>query len=127
MTPVSIKDSKILDKIFNGMSSGTSKKISNSKTFMALSVERLSDNSYSMAHYFESNGDLVPDPDMEFYRNNNGQWYPVALQLSSGHYTQAIIEFGPSGEPSKYSPSRYRGLKSFLTMWLKNLSAQQGI
>ena len=40
--------------------------------FMPLVIERLSEKLISLSHYFESNGDLVSDPDMvvEFDRMN---------------------------------------------------------
>lgn len=32
---------------------------------MDLVIEKLGDNHYSLTHYYEQNGDLCPDPDME--------------------------------------------------------------
>jgi hypothetical protein len=127
LKPMSKKDSKILDKIFGAMEPGTSKRINNSKTYMYLSVERLTSNSYSMAHYYEQNGDLVADPDIELLRAKNGEWYPIALQQSTGAYTRAIEYYDKDGYPTKAYPMRYSELRSFLSMWLKNLKDQQGL
>lgn len=126
MRPMSIADSKILDKIFLGLNPGQSKRINNSKTYMYLSAERLTNHSFSMAHYFEQNGDLCPDPDMELVKTKVG-WFPVALQQSIGTYTRAIVETDDEGNPTKVYPKRYSELKSFLSMWLKNIKSQQGL
>jgi hypothetical protein len=42
-----------------------------------------------IAHYFEQNGDLIPDPDMEF-EVIDGEWSPVAIQLAIGSYRRAV-------------------------------------
>ena len=126
LMPMSKKDSKILDRIFNDMEEGTSKKIDNSKAYMSLSAERLTDCLYSMAHYFKHNGDLIADPDVELLRTKNGRWYPVALQLSNGSYIRAIENCTEQG-PTRGYPMRYFEIRSFLSMWLKNLQDQQNL
>jgi len=123
---MSKRDSKILDKIFDDMEEGTSKRIDNSKSYMYLSVERLTSNLHSMAHYFEQNGDLVADPDIEMLKTDDGRWYPVALQQSFGTYTRAIESYDAHG-PTRAYPKRYSELRSFLSMWLKNIKDQQGL
>ena len=127
MKPMSARDAKILDKIFKGMESETSKRISNSKVYIPLSVERLYDNRYSMAHYVEQFGDLLPDPDIELYRDKSGNWYPVAIQQIMGNYTRAITNFDDDGEPTMFNYAEYNELRDFLSMWLKNLKEQQGL
>lgn len=127
MKPVSKAAQKILDRLFAGMEPGTSKKIDNAKgTFMALSVERLSENTFSMAHYFEQNGDLVADPDMEFWRDAQGQFFCVGLTQVMGFYTRAITKF-EGGKPSKFSPRAMKDLNSFATLWCRNIAQQQGV
>ena len=127
MKPMSAKDTKTLDKIFKGMEPDTSKRISNSKAYLPLSVERLYEDRYSMAHYVEQGGDLIADPDMELYRDKHGNWYPVAIQQLLGTYTMAITEFDENGEPAKFNYRAYNDLRSFLSMWLRNLREQQGL
>jgi len=119
-------DSRILETIFDGMKSGTAKKINNSTTYMSLSAERLTDNLYSMAHYFEQNGDLVADPDIEMLRTKDGRWYPVALQQVFG-YTRAVEDYDRDGNPTKAYPGRYSDIRSFLSQWLRNVKEQQGL
>lgn len=120
---------KFLTKLFAGMCLPPEgrKKIDNTNgVFMPLVVERLTEDRYSMSHYYEQNGDLVPDPDMEIWRDENGIFYPVALQQNTGHYSRAI-EFGADGKPSGFAPTVQRELVQFMTMWARNLRAQQGL
>ena len=56
--------------------------------FMPLSIER-HDEIVTVSHYFEQNGDLVPDPDMQFLiLPANGMWIPLAIQYASGRYVR---------------------------------------
>src|SRR5258708_7470587 len=77
---------RILDRLTEGLSTaGQSRKVDNAPgAFMAVHVERLSDTEagavFSIAHYYEQHGDLVPDPDMTFIRALDGEWYPLTIQ-----------------------------------------------
>ncbi len=127
LNPMSAKDAKTLDSIFSSMKVGEGKKIQRSKTYMPLSLDRLAENVFAMAHNYVQEGDLIPDPDMELFRDKNGNWYPTAIQMAIGTYTRAIYldEYGESIE--KYSPRAYAELRSFLVGWLKNIRIQKGI
>lgn len=93
--------------------------------YMAAVVERVGANRYSVAHYFSKNGDLVPDPDLELIKHD-GKWYPAACTMATGHYSRAL-ECDGEGRPARYFPRVYRDLRSFGTMMLRNIRAQQGI
>lgn len=75
----------------------------------------------TLTHYFEQDGDLISDPDMEFVIGAGGEWYPVALQLRTGHYFRA--RWFENGK-EYINARRCTELKSFSTMWAKNLVAQ---
>jgi hypothetical protein len=82
--------SQVLDALTAGLQVGQSRKVDNSGgTYMAVHVDRLSERRYSLAHYYEQNGDLVCDPDGVFLKTDAG-WLPVSLQLCTGHYTEAV-------------------------------------
>lgn len=118
---------KVLEALVAGLEPGSSKKFDNAKgVYMALSVERLSEDRFSIAHYFEANGDLVADPDMEFWKGPDGRFYPVAIQMSTGHYQQAI-QFGDDGKPKGYAPKAQAEQASFAASWLRNVKSQQGV
>jgi hypothetical protein len=55
--------------------------------YLPLCIEKHG-NQVTVTHYVEQNGDLIPDPDMEF-EILNGEWSPVALQLAIGTYYRA--------------------------------------
>src|ERR1700690_4298886 len=81
-----IKSSKrILDKLTESLEPSTSRELDNSPgVFMPVCVEHLYDcelgSIFSVTHYYEQNGDLVPDPDMAFLRDRNGEWYLMTFQ-----------------------------------------------
>lgn len=56
--------------------------------FMPLSIEKHG-RQITVTHYFEQNGDLIPDPDMEF-EDSESLWLPVAIQHASGAYYRAV-------------------------------------
>ena len=94
-------------------------KIENSG-FMPLTVEKHGEQ-VVVAHYFEQNGDLVPDPDMEFYAKDERDWVPVAIQHATGHYVRsARIANGIW----LFEPGAVRELNQFSRMWARNLLAQ---
>lgn len=124
MIPLSKAAQKTFDRLVSELEVGQARKLDSKNGYMPLCVERLESDRYSLAHYYEQNGDLVPDPDGEFWRGADGRVYPVALQQCTGHYTLAI-EFNDAGQPSRFSPRAGRELASFAAMWLRNIKAQQ--
>ena len=103
------------------------------ETFMPVVLERLAETEihghkvdvFSLAHYFEQNGDLVPDPDMVFFRFVD---YPEKIlpgtfqnQMS---YKEAIWL---DGDRWKYNPKEQADQVSFANMWLKNIKHQQDV
>lgn len=125
MKPVSKTDTKILDKIFGGLAEGSCKKINNSKVYMFLSAEHISNHLYSMAHYYEHNGELCPDPDIELLKDDQGNWYPKSLQQISNRFYCAIEDWDEHGNPTKVRLKTYNELRRFLSIWLRNLKEQQ--
>ncbi len=88
--------------------------------FMPLTIERHR-NRVVVAHLFEQNGDLVPDPDQEFEIAADHTWIPVAIQHAIGTYHRAIeIRDG-----KRYANVReYRDQIQFSRMWARNLIRQ---
>lgn len=73
----------------------------------------------TVSKYFEKEGDLIPDPDMEFLVGFDGEWYPVSLQTSTGHYFQA--RHWVNGEEFLDLEETLRQVK-FSNEWAKQLS-----
>jgi hypothetical protein len=115
-------------------------------TFMPLSVEKLrSDvhfagetiNIYSFSHYYEQNGDLVPDPDMTFAvvqspvqnpaARHQAISQPLVIPLTfqnSMYYTEAV--YFQNGKWLIH-PAQQRDLADFANNWLRNLKWQQDL
>ncbi len=77
----------------------------------------------TVTHYFEQNGDLVPDPDVEFVDLGGDDWLPVAIQHSTGRY--CVTAKQAEGTDNWLISNRAMAdLKSFVRMWARNLLAQ---
>ena len=125
MKTLSQAAARVLDALTTGLPVGGARKIDNSNgAYMAVHVDRLTERTYSVAHYFKQNGDLVCDPDGVFLKTDAG-WLPVTLQLSTGHFTVAL-ELDENDKPTGWRPRQYRELASFAVMWLRNIDQQQG-
>ena len=91
-----------------------------SKGFMDLIIERLHNNTFSMTHYFELNGDLVADPDMTFriVESTNDIKMLEALSYQDQYIYQEVYV------DEKFYPKLKKQLNSFLSTWLTNLKNQ---
>lgn len=88
--------------------------------YMPLVIERHGKH-ITVTHYYNQNGDQIPDPDLEMLIGADGDWYPVGLQLCTGHYSRARWE--ENGK--EFINLRInQEIKSFSTMWARNLAAQ---
>ena len=130
LQPLGPPSKKILDTITAGLThpadeGKSSRKIDRAPgAYMAVYVERIGDDRYSVAHYFTQNGDRVADPDIEFEREN-GEWYPAAAQMAVGTYHRAF-EHEDDGR-ILYRPKTYRSIAQLANVLLRNIKAQQDI
>ena len=86
--------------------------------FDRLVIER-HDDMISVSHYFEQNGDLVPDPDVELHYPS---WIPTAITQCMGFRREKFIE----RDGKKYVDRHFHNeVSSFLNMWARNLKAQR--
>ena len=89
-----------------------------SGSFMDLVVERLGENHFSLTHYYEQNGDLCPDPDMEI------------RIMPDMEMAEALSYQDSFGFRKVYYPDNMVDLKAkkdlnqFLNTWLNNLKKQ---
>lgn len=92
-----------------------------SNGFMPLIVEKHGEQ-IVVAHYYEQNGDMVPDPDVEFVDLGGDDWLPVAIQHSTGRYCRTA-EKSAAGN-WLVAKGAMADLRSFLKMWARNLKSQ---
>jgi hypothetical protein len=117
----------ILDELTAGLDVGNSRKLDRGLGFMAVHVECLHQSGlgplFSVAHYYESNGDLVPDPDVVFVRGADG-WSPVSFQNSIAH--RAAVTFHDDGT-TEVDAKEQADLVAFCNQWMRNIQQQQGL
>jgi len=97
---------------------------STSQGFMDLHLDVLSRTEkeliIALQHYYELNGDLVPDPDMEIRVYLLPDWKKAeALTYQDTYLYQEVYP-----EPGKVIPVLKKDLNAFLIQWLKNLKSQ---
>ena len=87
------------------------------KGYQRLVIER-HDEQISVAHYFEQNGDLVADPDVELHYPS---WVPTAItQAFFGYRSKFIERDGQTLVDTRFD----REVSSFLTLWARNIKMQ---
>lgn len=103
---------------------------------MPVSVEILHTNPQgvfmAVAHYYEQNGDLVPDPTMTFFRSNNNDLESglplfIPVEFQDDRRFDETVEFDSQGFIKKYRKELINDLISFTSLWMKNIRQQQGI
>ena len=132
MKAINQQAKKVMDALTaNWDSVGNGRKIDNTNgTFMPVHIERLNKcklgQIFSIAHYFEQNGDLMRDPDMEFIKGGDGEYYPISFWQDS-----PLIRDEPAtwkdGEIVAYSAKRQASLVTFANTWMRNIKEQQGL
>ena len=142
MTKLNRTATKIFLKLVDGLIAGHARKIDNTRgAFMAVSVDYLTADRtrsngagcgslYAIAHRYEVNGDLVPDPDVEFYVVDDvlepGQKavYPTAIDHGPMGYHRHV-DFDEAGQPARFARRGQADLASFCNAWMRNIASQQ--
>lgn len=143
MTPplnVTLKAAAILESIYQMLLKSDREgylKINNAEgAFMPLIVERLSPKDgkdvISLAHYFEVEGDLIPDPDMTFMRLAWDEMVPgvpkfIPLSFQDQFKYQESIVFDENDRIKGFYKNRQVEFVRFTSIWLNNIVSQQGI
>ena len=127
MRPLNRRLAAILDSLTEGLSDERChRKLDNAPgSFLPAVIEKVGPERFSVAHYFVQNGDLVPDPDLEFVRQD-GAWYPVALTQIYGLFTLAATT-DEQGRIVSCKRAAYNDLRRFAATFLTNVERQQGI
>lgn len=111
-----------LNRIFPDLQSNNSHRKLTSLSMMDLNLDILSKSEdyliIALSHYYEQNGDLVPDPDMEI-RVDFANRIVEALTYQDSFGYQEVYP-----EPSKVNPDIRKDLNRFLNKWLTNILDQ---
>jgi hypothetical protein len=133
MKAVNKKAKKVMDVLTEGMDKiGDHRKIDNTKgAFMAVHVEHINNCNlgeiFSISHYFEQNSDLMRDPDMEFIKGSDGEYYPISFWQDSPLKRDEALDWGEDGKIKGIRPKLQAELVTFANTWMKNIKEQQGL
>jgi len=130
MKAINQRAKKVMD-VLTGYIDGANdhKKIDNTKgTFMPVYVEHVNNcklgQIFSIAHYYEQNGDLMRDPDMEFIKGGDGEYYPISFWQDAPIIRDEPVTW-KDGEMVGYNEKRQAALVTFANTWMKNIKVQQ--
>jgi hypothetical protein len=128
---ISKQAASILARLVDGLDEpGQSKKLDNARgAFMAVAVECIGPRVFSVAHYFEQHGDLVPDPEMTFWRDGFGDFYPLSITHGALGIHRECLPLDGNGRPvlERLRPREQADQASFAAGWMRNIRAQQGV
>jgi len=128
--------------LVDGLAAGEARKLDHAPgAFMAVSVDCLSlirriggdgpgGAVYAIAHRYEVNGDLVPDPDVEFYVTDDSDdpsgkaVYPTAIDHGPMGYHRHV-ELDAAGHPMRCARRGQADLAKFCETWMRNIARQQ--
>lgn len=127
MKPVSQKARKVLEALIEGLENpGDERKIDNSPgTFMHVYVQCYAPNVFVVAHTYVQEGDLMDDPSMMFWRNEDGDFYPFTFTQHNVGQHQESVQFDDKGRPHRIAPRMQAEHAKFANFWLNNIRAQQ--
>lgn len=139
MLPITQKSAETLIKLIDRLNENVrSRKISNSSSFMPVSVEFLNSikegDLISVCHYFEQNGDLMRDPEVVFLRTEqlntfNGKsvpyFFPTTFQQDNLGIYQELVTFDDEGNFSGLALSQQTQCAKFCNTWMENIRMQQ--
>ena len=132
MRPINLKAQKIMDRLTAGIDRENSHtRIDNNKpdsAIMAVVVEHVGScklgEVFSVAHYYEQNGDLMADPEMTFLKGADGRYYPMSYKLDSlGVYREGVV--WEDGEPKYINAREQRDEAIFTGTWMENIKFLQ--
>lgn len=116
----------IFDQLTRDLDTGDARKIDNAKgVFMAVSVDRLTERHYSIAHNYVQNGDLMADPDMTFFKAEDGHVYACTFQQDNLGVYRVGLEVTPEGVIEEENTREQNNQAEFANEWMQNIADQQ--
>ena len=138
MSKLGERATTIFAMLVDGLGVGDAKKLDNAPgAFMAVTVDFLIGASasrpwavYAIAHRYLANGDLVPDPDVEFYvvddprQPGSKAVYPIAIDHGLLGY-HCYLDVDSAGQLTLLNARGQEDLTRFCDVWMKNIADQQ--
>ena len=96
--------------------------------YMAVVVEYIDNCNlgpmFSVAHYYEQNGDLMRDPEMCFIKGEDGEYYPYYYRLDRLGIEQDSLWYGEEGLKG-WDSAMQKDHAMFANTWMRNIKQQQ--
>ena len=133
MKAINAKAQAVMDKLTQGLNKpGESRKVDNTQgAFMAVCVEQVAETYlgpiYSIAHYYQQNGEPMRDPDMEFIRGFDSQYYPISFWQDGGIPRRDEVLDWEGDRIKGIRQKLQEDLADFANMWMRNIKEQQGL
>jgi hypothetical protein len=123
--------SKVMEMLVASLDADGYVKIDNSgsKSIMPVVVERLESYDigtiYSVAHYYQQNGDAMRDPEMTFLKHLNGKWYPCYFLQDNIGLEENSLFYDLDLNKWKIRKRVQADHARFANTWMKNIKEQQ--
>lgn len=136
METLSTPATKVFTKLVTELKLGEGKKLNRSPAFMPVDIDFLNqynDNleTYAVAHRFVMNGDLVPDPDVEFLVYRAGgvvqRVWPLAIDHPPPFVYRRHVSLDINGQPYCINEKGQADLAAFCSLWMLNIQEQQSL
>ena len=126
LKPLSKQAAKTLNLLVSGLAVADSRKIALVSAFMPVSVDRLDESRFAVAHNYVQNGDVIADPDVEFLRLDADRWIVVAIQHPPPAPYQRLAVYDNGQWRASASRQQVSSANAFVASWMKRIIEQQG-
>ena len=127
--PLSAAAAKVFSLLTQDMQKpGDHRKVADNPSFMAVCVELVDKTPqnapiFSVAHYYEQNGDLMADPEVTFVRAREDYVYPITYRQDGLGMDREYVRW--EGDKVFWNLAAQNDLASFCNQWMKNIKEQQ--
>ena len=132
MKAINHRAKKVMDRLIYYIHGANDHKIIDNTegTFMPVHVEHVTDcrlgQIFSIAHYYTEDGDPMRDPEMEFLKGGDEEFYPVSFWQDAPTIRDEPVKW-LDGEIVSYNAIQQADLVAFANMWMRNIKEQQGL
>ena len=125
MKRVNDNSKQVLDKLWELATQNDGHcKLNNDPTYMPLSIEIIEPTAISLCHYGEQNGDLMRDPEMLFWKDETGNYFPFYFRNDYvGH--EDILGETANGKLELSNVKGQADLIELADVWMQNIECQQ--
>jgi len=99
-------------------------KLDNDSAFVPLTIEIIEPTVISICHYGEMNFDPMRDPEMLFWKNENGDYFPYYFRNDYAGIEDILGEVA-NDKLVSFNEKHQISLVEFSNIWLENIECQQ--